>query len=132
VAKIHWNVQWCTGLSGEPTAPAPTVGSAISGRRVAKANGHQVAPDCPVCTGQCTVCQRDQGLNSWLRYRRKEIGHCSCPMVHRTVQCANRQKALAFACARVLTCVRDFATTLAFVYVSLPPLLLWFSLRSIL
>jgi hypothetical protein len=39
VAKIHRIVRWCTGLSGEPTAPAPTVGSAISGRRVAWANG---------------------------------------------------------------------------------------------
>jgi hypothetical protein len=45
VAKHHWTVRWCTGLSGEPTVPAPTVGSAISGRRVARANGHQAAPD---------------------------------------------------------------------------------------
>jgi hypothetical protein len=35
-------------------------------------------------------------------------------------------------CARVLTCVRDFAATLAFACISFPPLLLWFSLRSIL
>jgi hypothetical protein len=38
-----------TKLSGELAAPAPTVGSAISGRHVACANGHQAAPDCPVC-----------------------------------------------------------------------------------
>jgi hypothetical protein len=38
-----------TELSGEPAAPAPTVGSAISGRRVASANGHQAALDCPMC-----------------------------------------------------------------------------------
>jgi hypothetical protein len=29
----------CTGLSGEPKAPAPMVGNEISGRRVAHANG---------------------------------------------------------------------------------------------
>jgi hypothetical protein len=40
----------CTGLSGEPTAPTPTVGSAISGRRVAWANGNLVAPDNVRCT----------------------------------------------------------------------------------
>jgi hypothetical protein len=75
-----------TGLSGEPTAPAPTVGSTISRRRVARANGHQVAPDYPVHQG-------DQMLNGRLRQKRKGIGHCSCPEAHRTVWCANRQKA---------------------------------------
>jgi hypothetical protein len=60
-----------TGLSGEPIAPTTTVGSAINGLHVARANGHQAAPDCPVCQG-------DQGLNGRLRQRRKEIGHCSC------------------------------------------------------
>jgi hypothetical protein len=34
VAKIHRTVRWCTGLSGEPTAPEPTVSSTISGRRI--------------------------------------------------------------------------------------------------
>jgi hypothetical protein len=38
-----------TGLSGEPTALARTVGSAISGRHVARANGHQAAPDIVRC-----------------------------------------------------------------------------------
>jgi hypothetical protein len=65
----------CFGLSGEPMAPAPTVGSAISGRRVAWANSNLVAPDCPVCTGQCPVRQGDRGLNGWLRQKSKEIEH---------------------------------------------------------
>jgi hypothetical protein len=57
VAIIHRTVQWCTGLSGEPT--------------VASANGRPLnlratrgllqrsagAPDYPVCTRQCLVCQ---------------------------------------------------------------------------
>jgi hypothetical protein len=33
MAKIHRTVR-------EPTTPMPTVGSAINGRRVARANGH--------------------------------------------------------------------------------------------
>jgi hypothetical protein len=86
VAKNHRTIRWCTRLSGEPTAPAPTISNAISGRRVARANGHQATPDCPVRHG-------DQGLNGRLRQKRKEIGHYSCPVVHRTVRWANRQKA---------------------------------------
>jgi hypothetical protein len=64
-----------TGLSGEPKPHAPTVGSAISGRHVARATGRLVTPDCPVCTGQCLVRQRDRRSNGRLRLIRKEIGH---------------------------------------------------------
>jgi hypothetical protein len=64
-----------TGLSGEPMAPAPTVDSAISGRRVARANGQLVTPDCPVCTRQCPVRQWDRRFNGQVRPIRKEIGH---------------------------------------------------------
>ena len=73
VAIIHRTVRWCTGLSGEPT-----VGSA-NGRprnpRVTRgrANGQMGAPDCPVCTGQCPVCQRLQIFNGRLRQFRKAI-----------------------------------------------------------
>jgi hypothetical protein len=65
-AIIHRTVQWCTGLSGEPT-----VGWA-NGRprnpRVTRgqANGQMGAPDCPVCTGQCQVRQRLQDYNGRL------------------------------------------------------------------
>jgi hypothetical protein len=82
-----------TGLSCEQTAHAPMVGSAISGRRVAKANGHLVAPDCPVCTEQCPVWQGDQGINGRLRQERKEIRHCSCLVVYQTIRCVSGQKA---------------------------------------
>jgi hypothetical protein len=37
------------------------VGRAIRGRRVARTNGRQEAPDCPVCTGQCPVRQLTGG-----------------------------------------------------------------------
>jgi hypothetical protein len=70
---IHRTVRWCTGLSSEPTAASATVGRAIRGRRVARTNGLQGAPDCPVCTGQCPVRQLARRCNSHLRQKRKQI-----------------------------------------------------------
>jgi hypothetical protein len=67
---IHRTVWWCTGLSGEPT-----VGHQIRGRRVARSNGRQGAPDCPVCTGQCPVRQLPQVYNGRLCQIRKGIAH---------------------------------------------------------
>jgi hypothetical protein len=55
---IHRTVRRCTGLSGEPTAASATVGRAIRGRRVARTNGRQGAPDsvqCANCHGSATV-----------------------------------------------------------------------------
>jgi hypothetical protein len=83
----------CTGLSGEPTV------SRANGRprnpRVTrgKSQRSEGAPDCPVCTGQCPVRQRLQSANGRLRQRRKEIRTGQCPVVHRTIRCARRQKA---------------------------------------
>jgi hypothetical protein len=82
-----------TGLSGEPT-----VGRA-NGRprnlRATRGKSQQSggAPDCPVCTGQCLVRQRLGICNGRLRQIRKEIRTGQCPVVHRTVRCAKRQKA---------------------------------------
>jgi hypothetical protein len=70
---IHRTVWWCTGLSGEPAVASATVGRAIRGRRVARANGRQGAPDCPVCTGQCPVRHLARRCNDRLRQNRKEI-----------------------------------------------------------
>ena len=64
---VHRTVRWCTGLSGEPTAASATVDRAIRGRRVARANGRQGAPDCPVR-------QQARSCNGRLRQKRKEIG----------------------------------------------------------
>jgi hypothetical protein len=72
---IHRTVRWCTGLSDEPTATSATVGRAIHGRRVARANCRQGAPDCPVCTGQCPVRQLPRLCNGHLLQNRKEIAH---------------------------------------------------------
>jgi hypothetical protein len=78
-AIIHRTVRWCTGLSGEPTTASATVGRAICGRCVARANGRQGAPDCPVCTRQCPVRQLSRCCNGHLRQIRKEIctGHAT-------------------------------------------------------
>jgi hypothetical protein len=67
-AIIHRTVRWCTGLSGEPTAASATVGRAIRGRRVARTNGRQGAPDCPVR-------QLPRICNGRLCPNRKEIVH---------------------------------------------------------
>jgi hypothetical protein len=93
MAKNHRTVRWCTGLSGEPT-----VGRANGRPRNPRATRGKCqrsdgAPDCPVCTGQCPVRQRLQDCNGRLRQIRKEIRTRQCPMVHRTVRCARRQKA---------------------------------------
>jgi hypothetical protein len=89
----HRTVWWCTGLSGEPTVGRangrPRNPRATRGR----ANGQKGAPDCPVCTGQCSVRQRLEICNGRLRQIRKEICTGQCPVVHRTVRCARRQKA---------------------------------------
>jgi hypothetical protein len=65
---IHRTVWWCTGLSGEPTIASATVGRAIRGRRVARTNGRQGAPDCPVR-------QLPPRTNGRMRLKRKEIAH---------------------------------------------------------
>jgi hypothetical protein len=74
-AIIHRTVRWCTRLSSEPTTTSATVGRAIRGQCVARANGRQGAPDCPVCTGQCLVRQPARSCNGRLRQKRKEITH---------------------------------------------------------
>jgi hypothetical protein len=66
-AKNHRTVRWCTGLSSESEPLEPTVGSRISGRHVARANDRLGTLDCPVCTGQCPVHQRDRRPNGRMR-----------------------------------------------------------------
>jgi hypothetical protein len=89
---IHRTVQWCTGLSGEPTVGRANGRSRIPRVTCGRANDQKGAPDCPVCTGQCPVRQRLQIVNGQLRQNRKEICTGQCPVVHRTVRCTSRQK----------------------------------------
>jgi hypothetical protein len=90
MAIIHQTVRWCTRLFGEPMVASATVGRVIRGRRVARTNGRQGAPDCPVYTGQCPVCQLARRCNGRLRQKRKEIGTGLSTVI---VRCATRQKA---------------------------------------
>jgi hypothetical protein len=102
-AIIHRTVQWCTGLSGEPTAASATVGRATRGRHVARANGRHGTPDCPVCTGHCPVCTGQclvlqppricNGCFTRIGRRSRTNMNSGCSVVHRTVRCATRQKA---------------------------------------
>jgi hypothetical protein len=87
------NCPVCTGLSGEPTVGRANGRLRDPRETRGRANGREGAPDYPVCTGQCLVRQRLQGANGRLRQRRKEIRTGQCPVVHRTVRCARRQKA---------------------------------------
>jgi hypothetical protein len=75
VAKNQWTVQCAPDCPVSQSRPRPTVGSAISGRRVACANGQLVTPNYPVCTVQCSMRQRIQRSNGRVRLIRKEIGH---------------------------------------------------------
>jgi hypothetical protein len=56
-------------------SPAPTVGCAIRGRRVARSNGWLGTPDYPVCTGRCPVRQPIPRTNGRMRQIWKEIVH---------------------------------------------------------
>ena len=78
-----------TGLSGEPTITSATVGRAIRGRRMVRANGRQGAPDCPMCTGQCpcTNRPRDATVICARKGRRSAPDHLQCcPVAHRTIR----------------------------------------------
>jgi hypothetical protein len=79
-----------TGLSGgAPDCPAsqrhsrPTVGCAISGRCMARANDRFGTPDCLVCTRQCPMRQPVLRPNGRLRPIWKEIEHRTCTVAVR-------------------------------------------------
>jgi hypothetical protein len=75
LSGVHRTV-WCApDYPVSQRRPRPTVGSAISGRRLAHANGQLLTLGCLVCTEQCPARQWDQRSNSRLRPIRKEIGH---------------------------------------------------------
>jgi hypothetical protein len=90
---VHRTVRWCTGLSGEPSVDCANGRPRNPRVTRGRANGLMGAPDCPVHTGQCPVRQRLQIFNGRLRQNRKAISIGQCPVVHRTVRCATRQKA---------------------------------------
>jgi hypothetical protein len=74
VAKNHQTVWWCTRLSGEPTAPKPTVGSATSRRHVARDNSHLATSDCSVCTDSVRCTKGTEGSMVGFARRGKKSG----------------------------------------------------------
>jgi hypothetical protein len=85
-AIIYRTVRCAPDCPVSQRSAGPTVGCAICAR-------HVIAPTVGRGTGQCPVRQRLPGANGRLRHRRKEIRTGQCPVVHRTVRCARRQKA---------------------------------------
>jgi hypothetical protein len=69
LSGVHQTVRWASNARANGRQRDQR---AISGRRVACANDHQAAPDCP------------GGGNGQIRQRRKEIVYCSCPVRPRT------------------------------------------------
>jgi hypothetical protein len=101
VAIIHRTVRWCTGLSDEPTVASANGRPRNLRATRGSSNDRKEAPDCPVCTRQCPVRQRARSCNGRICLFWKEIVHRTvyrtCPVAHRTVRYATRQKArLAF------------------------------------
>ena len=87
-AIIHQTVWWCTELSGEPTATSATVGRQIRGRRVARSNGRQGAPDSVRCSNfQKTAmvgCTRNGRKSRTGHEQRLSGGAPDCPVRHPT------------------------------------------------
>jgi hypothetical protein len=90
-AIVHRTVRWCTRLSGEPTVASANGRPRNLRATHGSSNGRQGG------TGQCPVRQRAQSCNGHLCPIWKAIAHRTvyrtCPMAHRTVRCATRQKA---------------------------------------
>jgi hypothetical protein len=104
MAIIHRTVRWCTGLSGEPMAASTTVGRQIRGRRVARSNGRQEAPDSVRCangynsaTVDCAILGRRSAPN---HEQCLSGGAPDCPMRHPTEgkNCLPRLPPMAPSC----------------------------------
>jgi hypothetical protein len=82
----------CTGLSGEPTVGRANGRPRDPRETCGQANGREhrtirCAPDSVRCANG------SKAANGRLRQIRKEIRIGQCPVVHRTIRCAKRQKA---------------------------------------
>jgi hypothetical protein len=76
-AIIHRTFRWCTALSGEQTAASATVGRALRGRRVARANGrqgHRTVRCAPVSV-RCANCHESAMVVCARIGRRLRTGH---------------------------------------------------------
>jgi hypothetical protein len=87
---IHRTVRWCTGLSGESTAPAangrPRDQRATRGPRQ-RSVGHTGLSVVP------TGLEDQRSAAPGMERNRAPDCYSGCPVVHRTVWCTTRQKA---------------------------------------
>jgi hypothetical protein len=90
VAIIYWTVRWCTGLSGEPTAPAPMVIRAINARHMAAPMVERVhrTVRCALDSVRCANRFRGATVDCARFGRKSRTGHATV-----AVRCATRQKA---------------------------------------
>jgi hypothetical protein len=92
-AIIHRTVRCAPDCPVSQRSAGPTVGRVIRARRVAEPTARRehrtvrCAPDSVRCANG------SKRANDRLRQIRKEIRTGQCPVVHRTVRCARRQKA---------------------------------------
>jgi hypothetical protein len=90
----HRTVRWCTGLSGEPTVGRANGRPRNLRETRGRANGQKGAPDSVWCANGSKT-----SMVGCARIGRKSapdsVRWCTgqCPVVHRTVRCASRQKA---------------------------------------
>jgi hypothetical protein len=94
---IHRTIRWCTRLSGEPTVASATVGRAIRGRRVARANGRQGGTELSgvhrTVSGAPTGPEMQWSSTPEKEGDRAPDSYSDYPVVHRTIRCTTRQKA---------------------------------------
>jgi hypothetical protein len=97
VAINHQTVRWCTGLSGESTAPAANSRScdqrATRGLRQ-RSVGHTRLSDVHWTVSGVPTGSKDQrSAAPGMEGNRAPDCYSGCPVVHRTVWCTTRQKA---------------------------------------
>jgi hypothetical protein len=97
VAKIHRTVRWCTGLSGEPTAPAangrPRDQRATRGQLQRSARCTRLSSVHRTMSGAPTSPEEQRSDAPNIEGDRAPDMKSGCPVVHRTVRCTTRQKA---------------------------------------
>jgi hypothetical protein len=102
---VHRIVRWCTGLSGEPTADRANGRPHNPHATRGKSQRSEGAPDCPVCTGQCPVCQRSASPKKERNPHRTVSGGApDCP-VHQATEgknCLLEMLSTAPSCLRAI------------------------------
>jgi hypothetical protein len=97
VAIIHRTVRWCTGLSGEPTAPAanghPRDQRATRGPRQRSIGHIGLSGVHRTVSGAPTGPKDQRSAAPDMERDRAPDCYSGCLMVHRTVRCTTRQKA---------------------------------------